>query len=1177
MKGPCIVKPHTKTNMNMRRVVLFFAAMLMIVCKSLTGYAQETTSEIQGVVSDDKGVSLAGATIVATHTPTGTVYSTTSRKDGRYNFANVRVGGPYEIKVSFVGFKEEKQDNVSLLLGQEFKADFKLTPSSTTLTEVVVAVGRQNKVFNNSHTGSQEIINRSQIERLPSISRSLQDFAKLEPTASSTSFGQSFGGRSSQYNNLTVDGANFNNSFGLSGTLGGQTNSQPISLEAIEQIQVSTSPYDVTQGGFTGAGINSVTRSGTNQFKGSVYTALKGAGTQGYHVDNVDVPKTPLSFNLRGFTAGGPIIKNKLFFFVSGEQVRQQVPATSFTASDATHPSVTGSVSKANRDSLNAVISLLNQYAGGYNPGAFEKYNFTTNSDKITAKLDWNISKSSTLTLKYNYLKSYADQFPSGSRPNNGTSLVTSGSGAANNTAMPFYSAGYRINNNFNIFIGELNTRLSNKASNKLQVGYTALRDYRSQHSSSSTIPFVDILDGAGNIFTSFGYEMYTYNNLLNTDVFQFSDIFKLYKGAHEITFGTQDYYRKYKNAFAPGYQGVYQYNSLNDFRNSLVGAANSRNYYLQYSALKDGSFPFAFAGSTELGFFAQDKWRVVRNFTLTYGLRVDMTIYKQDFTDNPYFDALPFKGNATYNIGKAPGNAVLVSPRLGFNWDVLGNSSFQIRGGAGLFSGPPPFVWISNQASNNGIQFGAVQTIGTPPANNSNGPITDGTGTAFNSNIPRPPAGVPNTSYSTALVDNNFKYPTVLKTNLAFDKKLGDNWSITLEGSYSKDINSVYYSNLNLKETNAFALAGADNRSRFITFNGGNTNAENYASYASNKYYYNKPSTIDKKFASRFENNTVADPTLGSAILMKNSKKGYAYTATARIEKTFKNFFASVAYTFSKAKNVAEGGSTASSLWSARGVNNTDPNGDNLAYAAYYQPHRVIAFASYRVEYGKHFATSIGAVFEAAPAGVTSYIYTGDLNGDGNTNDLVYIPKVAGDISLIAAGSYDQTTHTGATTGTTADPRTSAQIWTQLDNFIKQDHYLNFHRGEYAQANAVVLPFFKKLDLNITQDIYFYTGHNAEKNKHTLKVSMDILNVGNFLNRNWGLVKTPTLTSNSSGYQLLTFEGMAADGKTPLYSFPYQDAGSSTSFAPRTNSYTNNTGITSRWQMQFGIRYLFN
>ncbi|MBS1564238.1 MAG: TonB-dependent receptor, partial [Bacteroidetes bacterium] len=425
------------------------------------------------------------------------------------------------------------------------------------------------------------------------------------------------------------------------------------------------------------------------------------------------------------------------------------------------------------------------------------------------------------------------------------------------------------------------------------------------------------------------------------------------------------------------------------------------------------------------------------------------------------------------------------------------------------------------------------------------------------------------------------FKYPTVIKTNLAVDKKLGNDWSVTLEGSYSKDINAVYYSNLNLNESNAYALNGTDNRNRYFTgysattspsVSGGAVTNMTYAQYQSNKYYYNKTATAN--FSNNFEQNSLQSPTIGSAILMSNSKKGYAYTVTGRIEKTFKNLFVSVAYTYSKAKNVAEGGSTASSLWSARAVSNTDPNADNLAYASYYQPHRIIAFTSYRVEYAKHFATSFGAIFEAAPAGASSYIYANDLNGDGNTNDLVYIPKTASDISLINAGSYSITTHTGSTTGTTADPRTAAQIWTQLDNYIKQDNYLSAHRGQYAQANAFVYPWFAKLDLNVTQDIYFYTKNGKGQDKHTLRVSVDIINAGNLVNKNWGIVKTPTLSSNSSGYQLLTFEGMAADGKTPLFSFPYQDASSQ---SPRTNSFTNSTGIGSRWQMQFGIRYLFN
>ncbi len=1108
--------------------------------------AQETTSDIVGSIKEN-GKGISGATVTAIHEPTGTKYVTSTRKDGRYNIANAKIGGPYNISVSFVGYKATVQNNIYLSLGQEYKADFILTAEAATLAEVVVNTTRQDKTFNNAHTGSQELISRGQIEQLPTINRSLQDFTKLEPTAN----GLNIGGRSSQYNNITVDGANFNNSFGLSGTLGGQTNSQPISLDAIEQIQVNVSPYDVRQGGFTGAGINSVTRSGTNQVKGSVYTYLKSADLQGYNVENTTLAKTSLKYYTRGFTIGGSFIKNKLFYFLSAEEVHQEVPATSFTASTSTNPAVAGSISQANADSLVALANLLK--SKGYDPGAYQGYNFLTKSQKITAKIDWNIDEKNKFTLKYNYLKSYSDQFPSGSRPNNGTSLVTSGSGGANNTSMPFYSAGYGINNNFNILIAELNTRINQNLSNKLQVGYTALRDFRSQHSTSDTLPFVDILDGNGNISTSFGYEMYTYNNTLNTDVYQFTDIATLYKGDHEITFGTQDYYRKYQNAFAPGYQGVYQFNTLNDFRNSILyGTANARNFYQQYSALPGGAFPWAYAGSTELGVFAQDKWRATNNFTLTYGLRLDYTIYKQAFTDNPYFDALTFKNGAKYNIGKAPGNALLISPRIGFNWDVKGDRSLQIRGGGGIFSGPPPFVWISNQASNNGIQFGAVQASNV----------------AFGY---KPTTGGANTSYSVALTDKDFKYPTVLKMNVAVDKKLGNGWVITLEASGSKDINAVYYSNLNLNETNGYALNGVDNRTRFAIFNGGNSAAENYATYKSNKYYYNKNSTNS---TSSFANNTLSDPSLGSAILMKNSSKGYAFTYTTKIQKTYKNLFGSVAYTYSEVKNIAEGGSTASSLWSARAVSSQDPNGDNLAYGSFYQPHRVIATGAYKFEYAKYFATSIGVIFEAAPAGVTSYIYSGDLNGDGNTNDLVYIPRNASEINLISAGSYNATTHAGSTTGTATDPRTSAQIWNQLNAFISQDHYLNIRRGEYAKANAVDLPIFKKMDLNITQDVYFYTKSGKEKDKHTLRISVDIINFGNMLNRNWGLFKTSSLTSNSSGAQLLTFEGLAADGKTPLFSFPYQDPSNLT---PKVNSFVNNTGISSRWQMQIGVKYLFN
>jgi hypothetical protein len=841
-------------------------------------------------------------------------------------------------------------------------------------------------------------------------------------------------------------------------------------------------------------------------------------------VNTTTITRTDFSFNNRGASVGGPIIKDKLFFFLSGEQERKTIPATSVVASNASTPAG-GNVSQANADTLAALAAFL-QKTYNYDPGAFQGYSFKTSSDKITAKIDWNINSRNTFTVKYNYLKSFSDQFASTSRP--GAGQITGGQPGT--TSLPFFGSGYTINNNFNIVIAELNTRIGKSSSNKLQVGYTALRDFRSPHSNSPTFPLVDILNGSGSIYTTFGYEMYTYNNKLNTDVYQFSDLFKFYKGAHEITVGTQDYYRKYANAFAPGYQGVYQFNTLTDFYNSAKnGTANAKSYYLQYSALPGGAFPWAYAGSTELGVLGQDKWRVSKNFTFTYGMRIDLTIYKQAFTDNPYFDALVFK-DGSYNIGKAPATTPLFSPRLGFNWDAKGDRSLQIRGGAGVFSGPPPFVWISNQASNNGIQFGSFTV-----ANKAFNPDP----TAY-----IPANGLPNTSYSVALTSKNFKYPQVLKSSLAVDKKFNNNMILTVEGTYSKDINAVYFQNVNLSTSNGFALGGADNRLRYLT------SAAN-----SNKYYYG---------------TTLANPNLGTAILMSNTGLGYSYTLTARLQKTYKNFTGSIAYTNSGVKNAAEAGSTASSLWSARAVSG-DPNHATLANGSYYQPHRFIAYASYKINECKYSSTSIGAIFEAAPSGVTSYVYNGDLNGDGNSgNDLIYIPRSASEINLVRVGSG------GLGTGTSTDPRSgtigtgaastasASQIWNQLNNFINQDHYLSQHRGEYAKANAVVYPFYKRLDLNITQDIMVKTA----KQNNTLRLSLDLVNAGNFLNKYWGVYKIPNLTN------FLKYEGLGADGKTPSFSMPYLDP---TNQVPLVNSFKDDTGISSRWQMQFGIRYLFN
>lgn len=1084
----------------------YILLFIMIVLCATTGFSQETTAEINGFIHDASGSGLPGASIEAVHTPTGSRYATTSRKDGHYNLPNLRVGGPYTISANYVGYEAQHRDSINLLLGQAFVADFTLSPTSQALENVVVTTISTNKVFNNNRTGSQEVISRNQIERLPTVNRSLQDFTRLTPSAN----GLNFGGRNNLYNNVTVDGANFNNAFGLSSVLGGQTNSQPISLDAIEQIQVNISPFDVRQGNFAGTGLNTVTRSGTNTFKGTVYTYLKGPGTQGYKVGDITVPKQQFNYNLRGAAIGGPIIKNKLFFFVSGESERVTSPATSYVASSA---SVTPgpNVSLANADTLNALKDfLIEKY--GYNPGEFQNYSYETFSDKLTAKLDLNINDKNTLTLKYNYLKSYRE-------------IAASNSGAPGGNrqpgtySLPFSGSGYQINNNFNIVIAELNSRFGNHASNKLQVGYTALRDYRASLSGKD-FPLVDILDGEGRTYTSFGYEPFTYNNLLNTDIIQLSDIFTLYRGAHEITLGTQNYYKEFKNGFAPNYAGTYRFNTLSDFYNSAInGVANSAQYQVQYSVLPGGEFPFAEIGAFELGLFVQDKWRINNAFTFTYGLRLDAPFFKDAFQVNPNVSELTFAGGKQYSTGQKPETNLLISPRVGFNWNVNGEKTTQIRGGIGLFAGPPPFVWISNQASNNGVQFGSI--FSTSPY-------------AFNPDITanKPSSVSENTSYNLVFTDKDFKYPQVMKASLGIDQRLPGNFVLTIEGNFNKDINSVYFQNVNLPSTGT-TLAGGDPRFRFDS---------------------------TRIYGSRTP--TAANPNISSAILMTNSNKGYSYFVTAQLQKTIRNLYLNAAYTHSNSKSLNDGGSIAQSMWRDRLVSNS-PNAEDLGYSTFRLPHRVVASASYRVQYAKRFATSIGLVFEGSPASVGSYVYNGDINNDGTggNNDLIYIPRNQNDILLVPV-------NTGG--GTVTDTRTPDEIWQQLNAYIAQDRYLRNNRGEVAMRNAVIFPWYKRFDMNITQDVFFTTG--KENTKHTLRFSIDLVNAGNLFNKNWGTYKVFN-TGGTFSSAILKYEGLAANNQ-PRFSFPYLDP---TNKVPLTESFKDDASILSRWQMQFGVRYLFN
>jgi hypothetical protein len=1102
-------------------LVLLITGLTFFINKNVSAQGV-TTASMNGTVTDSKGT-IPGATVSVTHLPTGTVYSTITRADGRFNLPNLRVGGPYTFKVTFIGYKDFILEDITLNIGQDQRTDAKMEDNTTSLKEVVIT-GNGGKVINSSRTGARETINRQQIDALPTINRSLSDFTKLTPSAN----GLSFGGRSSLYNNLTVDGALFNNSFGLSGTLGGQTNSQPISLDAIDQIQVDIAPYDVRQGNFTGAGINTVVKSGTNTFKGTIYDYKRSTWLTGYNAGPTTVPITPFNYRQTGVSLGGPIIKNKLFFFVSGEEERISQPATTYVA---TAPGVSGAnVSQADAATLNSLSTyLLNNYQ--YKTGPYQGYNFDTYSDKATVKIDWNIDKNNTLSAKYFYLKSYGDHPPSNSGITN--SGVGYGSTRdAGPVSLPFYGSGYRINNNFNIGIVELDTRINSNMSNRLTAGYSALRDFRS-FLGGGNLPMVDIGNGstdpvtgnvtaASGVLTSFGSELFTAGNILYTNIAQFSDDFSIFSGKHEFTFGTNDQIQSYKNGFAPDYNGLYTYNSAYDFMNGLPAAA----YTVRYSALPDGSFPYAKIKASIFSLYAQDKYHATDNLTLTYGVRADYDAFPTTLAQNSVASSLTFQQGIHVDPSKLPSNKVQISPRFGFNWDVSGDKQTQVRGGTGLFAGTVPFVWISNQASNNGLLFGSTTIVKGAATNTA----AQNAELIFNPNVNanHPVGAAANSSYELDIANPKLKYPKIWRTNLAVDQRLPGGVIATLEGAYTKDINAIYHENLVLSDGYT-TLAGPEGQ---IRYNSKNITPENGSTA------------------------TASNPAITGLYYMTNTNQGYSYFVTGQLQKSFTNgFYFNLAYTHSGSQDVNDGGSTASTIWSSRQVAG-NPNGDNLSNSSFVQPNRIIGSAAYKKEFWSNTTTTFGLVYEMANNGAISYITSGDPNGDGATNDLMWIPRKQGDIELVPDFA--------------TDARTPAQIWAQLNNFINQDSYLNSHRGQFAQRNGVILPYFHRLDLHVAQDFYVKTG----KVKNTIELSVDIINFANLINRNWGLYQDSFNGFNSGSTSVLKYQGIDLATGQAKYSFPYLDK---TNLIPVTKSFIYDTSQLSRYQAQVGIRYIFN
>ena len=1093
----------------------FFALLMMLPVSSV--FAQgSTTAALAGTVVDEKGQGLPGASVIAVHEPTGSRYGGSTRADGRYNIVNMRVGGPYKITVSFVGYKNAVQSGIVLTLAQELRQNFKLEVNQSQLEEVKVVASRSS-IINSGRTGAATTVGNNQITTLPTLNRSLGDFARLDPRAN----GLSFAGRNSLYNNVTVDGAFFNNAFALSSTIGGQAGASPISVDAIDQFQVLIAPYDVRQGMATGANINVVTKSGTNNWSGSGYYFGTDQGLVGNKIGDVVNQYGTFARGQIGARIGGALIKDKLFVFGSFEQETQTDPGSNFVAT-RTGSEPNKSIAKA-ADLDRLKDFLMTKFK--YNPGAYENWNKEKYSQKVNLRLDWNISDKHKFNVKYNYLRSYADINPS-------SSGSLSGGRSASATVLPFQGSLYRINNNLDSYIAELNSTFSSSVANNLTVGYTAMRDYRQSPVNDNPFPTVDIGNNDLNELTTFGYEPFSANNILNSDIFQIADNLTIYKGKNVYTFGLAYETNSFMNGFAPNYYGGYQFKSIDDFINSANGDTKviPARYQQQWSNYS--TFPFAEMKGNTFSLYGQDEITAAKGLKLTFGLRADATSFpsfdEPKYT-NTYVPSLTFRDGVKLTTNKFPETTVLWSPRFGFNWDVKDDKQTQIRGGLGVFSGRVPYVWLSNQLSNNGVLFGS-ENLATP------------TNRPFNPDVNayRPAITLPltPTAYNLAVTDPNFKFSQVFRTNLALDKNLGDGWILGLEGIYTKDINAVYLENVNLPNSSVKAV-GADNRVIFYTLgaNGLPSSVKNFAIYGNVKGV-NAPAV---------GNNTVSSPNISDAIVIKNTDLGYSYAFTATVSKSFENgLFASLAYTNSDSRSVNDGGSIAQSQWRDRVVSG-DPNENVASYSSYIQTHRFNAYGSYRLNYlNDKSSTTFGFTYSAAPAGRFSYTYSGDMNGDNQTaNDLIFIPRSQADIMLKDLGTY-----------------TAAQQWADLDKYITQDSYLNSRRGQYAERNGAELPWSANFDFKVIQDFYIKVGGH----KNTLQFTLDVFNFGNYVTPQWGLNQS-TLRAG-----LISFTGNDAATGKPVFQFPYRSG-----TTPLTETFQRSFGLGSRWQAQFGVRYIFN
>jgi len=1029
----------------------FFVALLLFA--AMSSFAQVTTSNIKGSVADDQNQPLPGANVVAVHTPTGTKYGGTTNLDGRYNLLNMRVGGPYTVTISYVGFKNQEFKDVNLILGKTFTLDVKLAPDSQQLEEVVLQAPGAGSVFGNDRTGAETSVGRRELTTLPTISRSSADFTRLEPSAS----GGSFGGRNDQFNNFSLDGAIFNNPFGLdAATPGGQTDAQPVSLDAIDQIQVSSAPYDVTQSGFTGASVNAVTKSGTNEFHGTVYGFFRNEDMTGSKIKGDELGAAKLEQTQYGLSIGGPIVKNKLFFFANFEKDERDDLGQNWLPNTGS-----GAVNES-RVLESDLIMVRDAFAAiGYDTGAYEGFLHKSESTKGIFKLDWNINDNNRLAIIYNFLNASKE------KPAHPTAIAFRGPSAS---TLQFENSGYEINNKLQSVQIELNSTLSDAASNKMQVGYTHFDDFRNPFSKPG--PSVNITkDGSPYIIV--GHEPFSVHNRLDQKVFQFTDNLNFYKGDHTYTVGFSFEKFQFDNSFNLTSYGFDLFGSVD------IGAFNANDYVGTIAAAEatfaannlvpdgtPGGWALAETNVGQMSFYVQDEWNANDKFKLTYGVRIDKPLFfdsadkAQDVINRgfviagqPYVN--PSNGETVFiDNTQMPSNDWVISPRVGFNYDVNGDDTFQLRGGSGFFTGRFPFVWLGNQIAAPDVFF--LQAV-----------------------------------------DPSYKFPQVWRTNLGADKRFEGGLTLTADLSYTKDINGPHVQHWGLTSPSG-TLNGVDNRATYT------------AGDALNGF------------------------GLGAGpFVFTNSDKGRIWNASLKAQKSFENgLYTMLAYNYLNSKDVnsIEAEITSDAFAGNPIVN--DVNDDQLGFSKYGDQHRIIGAASKKWSYGNDkWSTTLSTFFEYAKGGRFNYTYGGDINGDGSRiNDLIYVPTAAeiGSMQFSGAGQA-----------------------AAFESYIQQDDYLNGIRGQYAERYAAIAPWRGKWDVKFIQEVKV-----SEDN--AIQFSIDILNIGNMLSSEWGLVQQPNAVQPI---------GVSVDNtNTPTYTFDPN----------LTETFGYDSSLLSRWQMQFGLRYIF-